>query len=45
MQFPHGTSLGYLEDHDEVVLEAWCCESENRIGFVECRGTLLPLSQ
>jgi len=34
MQFPDATSLDsleYLEDHDEVVLEAWWSDGENKI--------------
>jgi hypothetical protein len=30
MQLIDGTILAYLEGHDEVVLEAWCCDA--RIG-------------
>jgi hypothetical protein len=30
MQFIDGTILAYLEDHDEVVLGAWCCDA--RVG-------------
>jgi fumarylacetoacetase len=33
----------YLEDGDTVVLRAWCeRDGAARIGFGECRGTLLP---
>ncbi|KAF2814482.1 fumarylacetoacetate hydrolase [Mytilinidion resinicola] len=45
IQFEDGASLGYLEDHDEVVLEGWCGKGEDRIGFGECRGVLLPASK
>jgi len=45
MRFPDSMSLGYLEDHDEVLLEAWCGEAGDGIGFGECRGTLLPASK
>jgi len=45
MKFSDGTSLGYLEDHDKVVLEAWCTNEEERIEFGECRGMLLPASK
>ena len=40
-----GEKLGYLEDGDEVVLEGWCGEGENRIGFGECKGMLLEARQ
>ncbi|KAI1113207.1 fumarylacetoacetate hydrolase [Nemania sp. NC0429] len=45
IQFQDGTSLGYLKDYDEVILEGWCGEGENKIGFGECRGILLPASE
>jgi hypothetical protein len=47
MQFPDSMSLGYLEDHDQVVPEAWYGEGEYVIGFGlgECLGMLLPASE
>ena len=37
-----GTRLSYLEDGDEVILEAWCLnESGQKLGFGQCRGKLL----
>jgi fumarylacetoacetase len=40
---PDGEQRVFLEDHDEVVLRGWCERpGAARIGFGECRGTLLP---
>lgn len=40
---PDGEQRSYLEDGDTVVLRAWCERpGAARIGFGECRGTLLP---
>ncbi len=40
---PDGTKRTFLEDGDEVVLQAFCQRSgAARIGFGECRGTLTP---
>jgi fumarylacetoacetase len=41
IELGNGERLGYLEDGDEVVLEGWCGEGENRVGFGECRGMVL----
>jgi fumarylacetoacetase len=39
----NGQQRGYLEDGDTVILRAHCArEGYRRIGFGECRGTLLP---
>ncbi|KAH8880882.1 putative fumarylacetoacetate hydrolase [Thozetella sp. PMI_491] len=37
-------TLAYLQDFDEVILEAWCCNADGElaIGFGECRGKVLP---
>lgn len=34
----------YLEDGDEIILEAWCGDRNGgpRIGFGQCRGKILP---
>ncbi|MBS0451273.1 MAG: fumarylacetoacetase [Proteobacteria bacterium] len=42
----NGERRGFLEDGDTVILRA-CCEREGarRIGFGECRGTVLPSIQ
>ena len=38
-----GESRAFLEDGDTVILRAWCEKSgASRIGFGECRGTVLP---
>ncbi|KAB8205720.1 hypothetical protein BDV34DRAFT_195091 [Aspergillus parasiticus] len=42
LEFPNGTTVRYLEDGDEIVLDAWCDNGTRRIGFGECRGKLLP---
>jgi fumarylacetoacetase len=40
---PDGGQRVFLEDNDEVVLRGWCERpGAARIGFGECRGTLLP---
>lgn len=40
---PDGEQRSYLEDGDTVVLRAWCERpGAARIGFGECRGTVLP---
>ena len=40
---PHGETRTWLEDGDTIVLRAWCERpGATRIGFGECRGTLLP---
>ena len=39
----NGETRGFLEDGDTVVLRAYCeGEGARRIGFGECRGTVLP---
>ena len=40
---PNGENRTFLEDGDAVVLRGWCEKSDAaRIGFGECRGTVLP---
>lgn len=40
---PNGETRSFLEDGDSVVLRAWCESARaRRIGFGECRGTVLP---
>jgi fumarylacetoacetase len=42
LQFPNGERRKFLEDGDEVIFRAWCeREGYPRIGFGECRGTIL----
>jgi len=39
----NGEQRGFLEDGDTIVLHGWCeAEGYARIGFGECRGTVLP---
>ncbi len=39
----HGETRSFLEDGDCVVLRGWCdAPGARRIGFGECRGTVLP---
>ena len=43
---PNGETRSYLEDGDTVVLKAWAeVPGATRIGFGECRGTVLPALQ
>ncbi|MEO8013665.1 MAG: fumarylacetoacetase [Polaromonas sp.] len=43
LELPNGESRTYLEDGDAVVIRGWCEKSgAARIGFGECRGTVLP---
>jgi fumarylacetoacetase len=43
VQLPNGESRAFLEDGDTVILRGWCARAGNaRIGFGECRGTVLP---
>jgi fumarylacetoacetase len=40
----NGETRTFLEDGDTVVLRAWCeKQGARRIGFGECRGTVLPV--
>lgn len=42
-RLPTGEERRYLEDGDEVILRAYCeREGSVRIGFGECRGTIVP---
>lgn len=43
LQLPNGESRAFLEDGDSVVLRGWCEKpGAARIGFGECRGTVMP---
>jgi fumarylacetoacetase len=43
LTLPNGETRTFLEDGDTVVLRAWCeAPGAQRIGFGECRGTVLP---
>jgi fumarylacetoacetase len=48
LTFDDGTEIGFLEDGDELVMEAWCGSEEGgadiAIGFGECRGVIFPAS-
>lgn len=40
---PNGETRSFLADGDEIVMKGWCeAEGYARIGFGECRGTVLP---
>ena len=41
LELPGGVQRSFLEDGDTVILRGWC-EGEYRIGFGECRGTIVP---
>jgi fumarylacetoacetase len=43
IRLPNGEVRSFLEDGDEIILNGFC-EKEGfpRIGFGECRGTILP---
>ena len=43
LELPTGEQRRFLEDGDEVIMRAYCeREGTTRIGFGECRGTVLP---
>jgi fumarylacetoacetase len=43
LALPSGESRTFLEDGDTVIIRGWCEKSgAARIGFGECRGTVLP---
>lgn len=43
VKLPDGDSRTFLEDGDTVILRGWCERpGKARIGFGECRGTVLP---
>ena len=45
LELSDGTSLYYLQDGDEVFLDAFCDEGDGkgkRLGFGTCRGLILP---
>lgn len=43
LQLPNGEQRTFLEDGDAIVLRGWCEKpGAARIGFGECRGTILP---
>ena len=43
LELPNGEQRRFLEDGDEIILRGWCeREGYARIGFGECRGTIVP---
>ena len=42
LHLPDGTSRGYLEDGDEVVLRGFCGQGAARVGFGNCAGVVKP---
>jgi fumarylacetoacetase len=43
IELSHGEKRTFLEDGDTIILKAYCqTQSEVRIGFGECRNTILP---
>jgi fumarylacetoacetase len=43
ISLPDGERRAYLEDGDTIIMRGWCERAGSaRIGFGECRGTVLP---
>ncbi|MCZ7648519.1 MAG: fumarylacetoacetase [Planctomycetota bacterium] len=42
LKLPGGGERKFLEDGDTVILTGWCQGKGYRVGFGECRGTVLP---
>ncbi|HRI78689.1 MAG TPA: fumarylacetoacetase, partial [Cyclobacteriaceae bacterium] len=42
LHLPDGTERKFLEDGDEVIMKGHAEKNGVRIGFGECRGTILP---
>lgn len=43
IELPSGETRRFLEDHDEIIMKGYCeREGFRRIGFGECRGSILP---
>jgi fumarylacetoacetase len=43
LRLANGETRGFLEDGDTVILRGFCARPGfRRIGFGECRGTVLP---
>jgi fumarylacetoacetase len=43
LQLPSGETRAFLQDGDEVIMRGWCERpGHTRIGFGECRGTVVP---
>ncbi len=41
IQLPNGDARTFLQDGDEVIMRGWAKKGEMRIGFGECRGTII----
>jgi fumarylacetoacetase len=43
LMLPNGETRTFLRDGDEVIMRGWCArDGYRRIGFGECRGTVIP---
>jgi fumarylacetoacetase len=42
LELPSGEKRSFLENGDTVIMTGWCEAEGRRIGFGECRGTILP---
>jgi fumarylacetoacetase len=42
LRLSDGTTRSFLEDGDTIVMRGWCQGNGYRIGFGDCRGTILP---
>ena len=43
LSLPDGSERSYLQDGDSLLIRGWCeRQGQTRIGFGECRGTVLP---
>jgi fumarylacetoacetase len=42
LKLDDGTERKFINDHDTVILKGWCEKDGVRIGFGECKSTVLP---
>lgn len=42
LKLSDGTERKFVNDHDTIVIRGFCEKEGRRVGFGECRGTLLP---
>ena len=42
LPMPDGTERKFINDHDTIILKGYAEKDGQRIGFGECRATLLP---
>lgn len=42
LQLANGTTRKFIQDGDTVVMTGWCQGDGYRVGFGECKGTILP---